>query len=163
MIEYTFPYFHPLSFQTKAILNEVCHIATLAQLYVMVGRLSNGFVDAYFWVFMHKICYQFMHKCTHPYPPLKHLKYPEHWHTAIFGSLVTITYGCVTVAINFLRNSKLGVWPPDLPDLANLNCAIMSLFKHPPTHTHRQTLTFRMGNACMHALLNAHCTYTKNS
>ena len=42
--------------------------------------------------------------------------------------------------MNFLRNSKLGAWPPDPPDLVNLNYDIMSFSStHSPTNTEKQS------------------------
>ena len=69
--------------------------------------------------------------------------------------LITI-FVAPLLTMNFLRNSKLGVWPPDLPDLVNLNYAIMSLFKYPITHKRRQMNTCHMGKACIHAHIHTH-------
>ena len=58
--------------------------------------------------------------------------------------------------VDFLLNSKLRVWPPDLPDLVNYNYVTTFLFKYPTTHIPRQTPTFHTGNVCKHVQIHVH-------
>lgn len=63
--------------------------------------------------------------------------------------------------MNCFWNSKLGVWPPDLPDLVKWNYAIMSLFKHQPTHVHKHPHVTKVMHAYMYTYIHVH-TYTLN-
>ena len=55
--------------------------------------------------------------------------------------------------LNFLWNSKLGVWPPDL---VNLNYAIVSLFKHPPIPTDKHPYFTWVLHAYIHTYTYIH-------
>ena len=76
----------------KVFQNEGCHIVSLAQLYVMVRRLSNGCVHSYVWA----LC---INAHAHPYTTHKHLTYSKLLQTKPFGSLLTNTCGCVNLAM----------------------------------------------------------------
>ena len=65
--------------------------ATLAQLHVMVRRLPNGFVHAYFWGLVHKIFHLFMCKCIYTLGAWRHAQTPKDWHTKLSGSLPSNT------------------------------------------------------------------------
>ena len=58
---------------------------------------------------------------------------------------------------NLLRNSKLGVWSLNLPDLVDLNHAVMPLFKHPLIHKKdKQTHVTWVMLAHMHTYIHMH-------
>ena len=84
--------------------------ATLPKLNVMVKRLPNESVYAYLWVSVHKIFHLCMNVITHPYTLHEHLKYPKHSPTKLFGSLLTISYGCVHIGKAFRKTLFLTSW-----------------------------------------------------